>query len=166
MLGRPYPPLLNSLETRADGPPSLSQIEALRPIRRCATDAAVIRIAIFGCVVWSHGTCGIQTSLCVFECSKPHQLVLGLTSPNESIYQGWKRRRIYTRNVYIRVPYREKTIQYASAGGATDWRQTRVPPQRMRLKTSKTRDFHVSAGCRHFACTKILTVDPRHIALK
>ena len=64
MLGRPYP-LLNSLETRADGPASVSQIEALRPIRRCATDAAVIGIAIFGCVVWSHGTCGIQTSLCV-----------------------------------------------------------------------------------------------------
>ena len=80
--------------------------------------------------------------------------------------QGWKRRRIYTRNVYIRVLHRENTIQYASAGGATDWRQTRVPPQRMRLKTNKTRDFHVSAGCRHFACTKILTVDPRHIALK
>ena len=58
-------PLLNSLETRADGPPSLSKIEALWPIRRCATDAAVIGIAIFGCVVWSHGTCGIQTSLCV-----------------------------------------------------------------------------------------------------
>ena len=56
-------PLLNSLETRADGTPSLSQIEALRPKRRCATDAAVIGIAIFGCVVWSHGTCGIQTSL-------------------------------------------------------------------------------------------------------
>ena len=35
------------------------------PIRRCATDAAVIGIAIFGCVVWSHGTCGIQISLCV-----------------------------------------------------------------------------------------------------
>ena len=80
--------------------------------------------------------------------------------------QGWKRRRIYTRNVYIRVPYRENTIQYASAGGATDWRQARVPPQRMRLKTNKTRDFQVSAGCRHFGCTKILTVDPRHIALK
>ena len=46
-------------------PPSLSQIEALRPIRRCATDAAVIGIAILECVVWSHGTCGIQTSLCV-----------------------------------------------------------------------------------------------------
>ena len=30
------------------------------------------------------------------------------------IYQGWKRRRIYTRNVYIRVLYRENTIQYAS----------------------------------------------------
>ena len=58
--------------------------------------------------------------------------------------QGWKRRRIYTRNVYIRVLYRENTIQYASVGGATDWRQTRVPPQRMRLKTNKTRDFHVS----------------------
>ena len=28
--------------------------------------------------------------------------------------QGWKRRRIYTRNVYIRVLYRENTIQYAS----------------------------------------------------
>ena len=77
-----------------------------------------------------------------------------------------KRRRINTRNVYIRVPYRENTIQYAPAGGAVDWRQTRVPPQRMRLKTNKTRDFHVSAGCRHFGCTKILTVDPRHIALK
>ena len=73
---------------------------------------------------------------------------------------------IYTRNVYIRVPYRENTIQYASAGGATDCRQTRVPPQRMRLRTNKTRDFHVSADCRHLACTKILTVDPRHIALK
>ena len=80
--------------------------------------------------------------------------------------QGWKRRRIYTRTIYIRVPYRENTIQYASAGGATDWRQMRVPPQRMRLKTNKTRDFHVSAGCRHFGCTKILTVDPRHSALK
>ena len=51
-----HSPLLNSLETRADGTPLLSQIEALRPIQRCATDAAV---------VWSHGTCGIQTSLCV-----------------------------------------------------------------------------------------------------
>ena len=60
-----HSPLLNSLEPRADGTPSLSQIEALRPIRRCATDAAVIGIAIFGCVVWSHGTCGIQPSLCV-----------------------------------------------------------------------------------------------------
>ena len=57
--------LLNLLETRADSPPSLSQIEALRSLRRCATDATVIGIAIFGCVVWSHGTCGIQTSLCV-----------------------------------------------------------------------------------------------------
>ena len=46
-------------------PPSLFQIEDLGPIRRCATDAAVIGIAIFECVVWSHGTCGIQTSLCV-----------------------------------------------------------------------------------------------------
>ena len=45
------------------GPPSLFQIEALGPIRRCATDAAVIGIAIFGCVVWSHRTCGIQTRL-------------------------------------------------------------------------------------------------------
>ena len=77
----------------------------------------------------------------------------------ESFRQGWKRRRIYTRNVYIRILYRENTIQYAYAGGATDWCQTRVSPQRMRLKTNKTRDFHVSAGCRHFACTKILTVD-------
>ena len=58
-------PLLNSLETRADSNPSLSQIDALRPIPRCATDAAVIGIAFFGCVVWSHGTCGIQTGLCV-----------------------------------------------------------------------------------------------------
>ena len=57
--------LLNSWETRADGTPSLSQIEALRPIRRCATDTAVIGIAFFGCVVWSRGTCRIQTSLCV-----------------------------------------------------------------------------------------------------
>ena len=56
--------LLNSLGTRADGPPSLSQIEALRPIRHSATDAAVIGIAISGCVVGSHGTCGIQISLC------------------------------------------------------------------------------------------------------
>ena len=45
------PLLLDLLETRADDPPSLSQIEALRPIRRCATDAAVIGIVIFGCVV-------------------------------------------------------------------------------------------------------------------
>ena len=60
-----HSPLLNSLETRAVGTPSLSQIEALWPIRRCATDAAVIGIAIFGCVVWSNGACGIQTSLCV-----------------------------------------------------------------------------------------------------
>ena len=44
-------------------PPSLFQIEALGPIRCCATDAAIIGIAIFRCVVWSHGTCGIQTSL-------------------------------------------------------------------------------------------------------
>ena len=58
-------PLLNSLETRVGGPRSLSQIEALWPVRRCATGAAVIGIAIFGCVVWSHGTCEIQTSLCV-----------------------------------------------------------------------------------------------------
>ena len=35
---------------------------ALKPIRRCATDAAVIGIAIFECVVWFHGICGIQTS--------------------------------------------------------------------------------------------------------
>ena len=54
-----------AIPPRADGPRSLSQIEALRPITRCATDAAVIGIVIFGCVVWSHGTCGIQTSLCV-----------------------------------------------------------------------------------------------------
>ena len=80
--------------------------------------------------------------------------------------QDWKTRRIYTRNVYKRVLYCENTIRYASAGGAIDWRQTRVPLQRMRLKTNKMRDFHVSAGWRHFACTKILTVDPRHIALK
>ena len=44
-------------------PPSLFQSEPLGPIRRCATDAAVIGIATFGCAVWSHGTCGIQTSL-------------------------------------------------------------------------------------------------------
>ena len=44
-------------------PPSFFQIEALGPIRRCAIDAAVIGIAIFGFVVWSHGTCGIQTRL-------------------------------------------------------------------------------------------------------
>ena len=60
-----HSPQLNSLETRADGTPSLSQIEALRPIRRCATDAVFTGIAIFGCVVWSHGTCGMQASLCV-----------------------------------------------------------------------------------------------------
>ena len=58
-------PLRNSLEARADGPPSLSQIEVLWPVRRCATDAAVIGPALFGCVVWSHGTCGFQISLCV-----------------------------------------------------------------------------------------------------
>ena len=52
-----------AIPPRADGPPSLSQIEALRPIPRCATHAAIIRIAIIGCVVWSHGTCGIQTGL-------------------------------------------------------------------------------------------------------
>ena len=50
------PPSLHS-------PPSLFQIEALGPIRRCVTDAAVVSIATFGCVVWSRGTCGIQTSL-------------------------------------------------------------------------------------------------------
>ena len=60
-----HSPLLNSLEITVDGTPSLSRIEALRPKRCCATDAAVIGIAIFGCVVWSHGTCSIQTSLCV-----------------------------------------------------------------------------------------------------
>ena len=60
-----HSPLLNSLETRADGTSSLSHMEALRPIRRCATDAVFIGIAIFGCVVWSHDTCGFQTSLCV-----------------------------------------------------------------------------------------------------
>ena len=60
-----HSPLLNLLETRADDTLSLSQIGALRPIRRCATDAAVIGIAIFRCVVWSHGTCGFQTGLCV-----------------------------------------------------------------------------------------------------
>ena len=43
--------------------------------------------------------------------------------------QGWKRRRIYTRNVYIRVFYRENTIQYVSSRVAADWRQTRVPRQ-------------------------------------
>ena len=57
-----HSPLLNSLDTRADGTPLLFQIQALRQIRCCATDAAVIGIAIFGCVVWSHGTCGIQAS--------------------------------------------------------------------------------------------------------
>ena len=60
-----HSPLLNSLETRADGTPLLFQIEASGPIPRGARDAAVIGIAIFGCVVWSHGTCGIQTGLCV-----------------------------------------------------------------------------------------------------
>ena len=60
-----HSPLLHLLETRAHGTPSLSMIEALRPIPRCATDAAVIGIAIFGCVVLSHGTCGIQTGQCV-----------------------------------------------------------------------------------------------------
>ena len=43
-------------------PPSVHS-PPLGPIRRCATDAAVIGIAIFGCVVWSLGTCGIQTRL-------------------------------------------------------------------------------------------------------
>ena len=43
-----HTPLLNSLGTRADGPPSSSQIEALPPIRRCVADAAVIGIAVFG----------------------------------------------------------------------------------------------------------------------
>ena len=38
------------------------------------------------------------------------------------LVQGWKRRRIYTRNIYIRVLYRENTIHYVSAGGATNWR--------------------------------------------
>ena len=32
-------------------------------------------------------------------------------------------------NIYIRVLYRENTIQYVSSGVAADWRQTRVPPQ-------------------------------------
>ena len=44
-------------------------------------------------------------------------------------HQGLKRRRIYTRNVYIRVLYRENTILYVSSGVAADWGQTRVPPQ-------------------------------------
>ena len=59
-----HSPLLNSLETRADGTPSISQIEALRPIQRCATDAAVIGIAIFGCVVWSRT---YEFSSCFFQ---------------------------------------------------------------------------------------------------
>ena len=31
--------------------------------------------------------------------------------------------------IYIRVLYRENTIQYVSSGVAADWRQTRVLPQ-------------------------------------
>ena len=78
-----YPPLLNpeedgtSLLLFVTPPPAESlgnqvgrltltffflALGALKPIRRCATDAAVIGIAIFWCVVWFHGTCGIQTS--------------------------------------------------------------------------------------------------------
>ena len=91
--------------------------------------------------------------------------------------RGWVLRwlgvwaRVGKDGVYIRLTYiyayciARIQNQYASAGGPTDWRQTRVP-QKMRLKTNKMRDFHVSAGCRHFACTKILTLDPRHSALK
>ena len=59
--------------------------------------------------------------------------------------QGWKRRRIYTRNVYIRVLYRENIIQYVSSGVAADWRQTRVPPQSKqtlpRINGAKVRYF-------------------------
>ena len=40
-------------------------------------------------------------------------------------------------NVYIRVLYRENTIEYVSSGVATDWRQMRVSPQKMRLKSTK-----------------------------
>ena len=47
----------------------------------------------------------------------------------EQTCQGWKRWRMYTCNVYIRVLYRENTIQYVSSGVVADWRQTRVPPQ-------------------------------------
>ena len=43
--------------------------------------------------------------------------------------QGWKRRRIYTCNVYIRALYRGNTIQYVSSGVAADWRQMHVLPQ-------------------------------------
>ena len=62
------------IPSRADGPPSLSQIEALGPIRRCATDAAVIGIAISGCVVWSHGFAGSRP---VYVCL---QTIYGLNS--------------------------------------------------------------------------------------
>ena len=54
--------------------PSLSQIEALRPIRRCATDAAVIGIAIFG--VWS-GPMALAGSRPVNVCL---QTIYGLNS--------------------------------------------------------------------------------------
>ena len=47
--------------------------------------------------------------------------------------QGWKRRRIYTRNVYIRVLYRENTIQYASCSLASIWRQPRAPLSKQTL---------------------------------
>ena len=44
-----------------------------------------------------------------------HLKVRALCGEVEKVFnQGWKRRRIYTRNVYIRVLYRENTIQYAS----------------------------------------------------
>ena len=50
-----------------------------------------------------------------------------LCSPDWGAHgQGWKRRRIYTRTVYILVLYRENTIQYASCSQASIWRQPRA----------------------------------------
>ena len=65
------------------------------------------------------------------DAANPFQRTLESLPPGVpgSGLQGWKRRRIYTRNVYIHVLYRENTIQYVSSGVAADWRQTRVPPQ-------------------------------------
>ena len=169
-----------------------SVLGRLAPVHRCARAVCCVASAVSWatwllftgalarCVVLRvrcpgpHGSRSPVCALCAVRVchgwlcpsSSPPNFFFLMEEKEKQGRQGCKRRRINTRNVYIRVPYRENTIQYASAGGAVDWRQTRVPPQRMRLKTNKTRDFHVSAGRRHFGCTKILTVDPRHIALK